>query len=456
MWFRGSLILALVSCSAYSAQQGRGARLYQAGDYAQAAEVLEAELRSGAADDQTRFWLGYTYLALRARDKAVEQFEAYLIDQPRDEDVLYALARTYAQLAEMSLQEIFRLDSRSSRAYQMRGIRFELEKSWMEALDQYAVAAKLDPSLPQIYASIGRIYKQELNNAGAAATAYLKELERFPANRDANEFFAKTLGKAEASRIVTSCYPRATAKCPVPSRKDRVRYVTFLLAQERPSEALQILLPWRAEGSANPDVYYLLGEAFTDLKVRTIRRLKSANPKSPRLHQLLAESYASTHQKAEALVEYREVLRLSPSTPGVNYEAARLLADTNPQDAVGHLLSELELDRDNHLAKSLLGRLYVVLQKPDAAVPVLREVLAARASLTDARKALGQAYAALGEHLSALHEYDQVVKAEPSDEQVHFLRAQALAQLGRHEEADNARRKHAAVLKDIRDSARIP
>jgi tetratricopeptide (TPR) repeat protein len=287
------------------AQQRSGSDLYNSGQYAEAVEVLEAELRSGAATVETRFWLGYAYLALRARDKAAEQFQAYLKERPRDEDVLYALARTYAQLAEMSLQQIFRLDPRSARAYQMRGIRFELEKSWTEALEQYQLAAKLDPSLPQLHASIGRIHRQELKDAEAARVAYAQEVKRFPASREANEFLASHSGKIGASTILAACYPRAKPTCPAPRQDEPVQYITFLLAQDRPAEALEILLPWRGKEPSNTDVYYLLGEAFTDLKVKTIRQLKAANQNSFRLHHLLAESYASTHQKAEAIKEYR-------------------------------------------------------------------------------------------------------------------------------------------------------
>ena len=59
-----------------SAQQPKGAELYKSGDYLQAASVLESELKSSERNGETRYSLGYTYLALSARDKAIEQFEA--------------------------------------------------------------------------------------------------------------------------------------------------------------------------------------------------------------------------------------------------------------------------------------------------------------------------------------------------------------------------------------------
>jgi tetratricopeptide (TPR) repeat protein len=438
----------------FSAQPPNGADLYRSGDYRQAAAVLEKELKSDQRTSETRFWLGYTYLALSARDKAVEQFEAYLKEKPSDEDVLYALARTYAQLAEMSLQQIFRLNPDSARAYQMRGIRFELESSWLEAIEQYAKAAKLDPNLPGIYASIGRIQEKELKSREAASSAYAEELRRFPVSREANEFFARTAGKPEAVKILNSCYPEARVTCPAPAQSNALQWITFLLAQNRPAEALPVLLQWRARSPSDTDAYYLLGETFTDLKVGTIRRLKSANSQSFRLHQLLAESYASTHRKADAIREYREALALAPKAPALNYELARLLADTEPEAAVKHLLAELQIDQSHYLAKNLLGRLYVLLQKPEAAIPMLQQAIEARPDMIDARKALGQAFAATGLHEKALSEYEYVARIDPRDEQVHFLRAQALSALGRPEEAAEARKQHAAVLKEIRDAAR--
>ena len=308
MWARIFIVSVFSFLAQLSAQQPKGADLYKSGDYLQAASVLESELKSSERNAETRYWLGYTYLALLARDKAIEQFEAYLKESPSDEDVLYALARTYAQLAEMSLQQIFRLDPNSARAYQMRGIRFELESSWLEAVDQYAKAAQIDPKLPGVYASIGRIREKELKDHKGAASAYAEELRRFPVSREANEFFARTAAKPEPAKILSSCYQQDGDTCPAPSEADSVSWITFLLAQNRPAEALPILLRWRAKSPSNTDAYYLLGESFTDLKVKTIRRLKDANPKSFRLHQLLAESFSSTHRKADAIREYRQEL----------------------------------------------------------------------------------------------------------------------------------------------------
>ncbi|MEJ7605267.1 MAG: hypothetical protein WKF37_03145 [Bryobacteraceae bacterium] len=46
------------------------------------------------------------------------------------------------------------------------------------------------------------------------------------------------------------------------------------MARNESDKALPELTAWREREPQNVDVYYYLGEAFTDLKVTTIRRLK--------------------------------------------------------------------------------------------------------------------------------------------------------------------------------------
>ena len=82
--------------------QASGEELYQAGRFAEARDALELEVRSATASAQTYFWLGYAELALGNKPGAIQPFEIYLKTNPKDEDVLYAVARTYAQLGDKS------------------------------------------------------------------------------------------------------------------------------------------------------------------------------------------------------------------------------------------------------------------------------------------------------------------------------------------------------------------
>ncbi|MGI8992456.1 MAG: tetratricopeptide repeat protein [Bryobacteraceae bacterium] len=409
-----AFLLLLAAIEGVSQAPEPGEALYQAGDFAKARQVLEKDIASDKAPAKAHFWLAYTYLAIGERDRAIAQFEAYLHDNPADEDALYALGKTYAQLAEMSLERIFQLDAESARAYQMRGIRFELEKSWKEAIQAYEHAIQLDPKIRGLYSSIGRIELRERGNRPAAEAAYGNEL------------------------------PALTGK-----RKTDRESGMLLMEAGKPRDSLPFLLRWRAAEPTSPDAHYYLGEAFTDLKVGTIRRLKEVNPRSYRLHQILAEDYASVHDRADAIAEYRQVIAMQPRVPGVHYELAKLLSDTSIEEAVTLLKTELLIDPQHYPAKGLLGRIYVALHQPDAAVPLLEEALAAKPDALEPRQALGQAWVAKRNFPKALECYRAVAERNPADEQIHFLLAQAYTAMGRPDEAARERALHREVLREV-------
>ena len=385
-----------------------GEQLYHAGRFAEAREALQREIRSAKATPQTYFWLGYVELALGNKPGAIQPFETYLEANPKDEDVLYAVARTHAQLAEMSLERIFALDPKSARAYQMRGIRFELEKEWPKAIESYETALKLDPRLRGVWSSIARIYARELKNATRSRAAAAQEA-RQP---------SQALGIA-------------------------------LVEKKQPRDALPHLLQWRSAQPRSPDAYYYLGEAYTDLKVDAIQRLRAVNASSYRLHQVLAESYASTHRREEAVEEYRQVLKLRPGLPGVQFELARLLTDSAPAEARALLEQELRTDPDHFAAKSLLGQLLVALHESEKAVPLLESALAARDSLAGARKALGKAFVETGKPRQGLDHLLQVAREEPDEPQIHFLLAQAYRALGLSNEAAREMALHRQVTRKL-------
>ena len=432
-------------------QADSAAALYASGRFAEARDLLELRIARNEAAGSTFFWLGYTYLALRERDHAIPHFERYLREDPANEDVLYALAKTYAELSQMSLERIFSLAPGSARAFQMRGIRFELEESWRDAIREFERAARLDGSMGGLYATIGRIYSEELHDETRALAAYRKELARSPHSGAANTFLERYYTShnqpAEAARIRKN---RDSAPKPAGDRGMGIA----LLERRQPDDSLPYLLRWRKAEPDNPDPYYYLGEAFTDLKVKTIQRLKAANPNSYRLHQILADNYVSIHKKADAIAEYRKTLEIQPAVSGVRYELARLVADTQLEEAIPLLKRELEMDPAHYLASTLLGRLYVILRRPDEALPLLETALRQRPGLMEAQKALGQAWMGKQDFARALSPLQAVAASEPEDDQIHFLLAQAWRGLGKPEEAAKEMQLHQQILRQLAESGR--
>jgi len=227
-----------------------------------------------------------------------------------------------------------------------------------------------------------------------------------------------------------------------------------LLDRRQPADSLPYLQRWRKAEPDNPDPYYYLGEAFTDLKIKTIQRLKAANPNSYRLHQILADNYVSIHKKADAIAEYRKTLEIQPAVSGVRYELARLVADTQLEEAIPLLKRELEMDPAHYLASTLLGRVYVILRRPGEALPLLETALRQRPGLTEAQKALGQAWIGKQDFARALAPLQAVAASEPEDDQIHFLLAQVWRGLGKPEEAAKEMQLHQRILRRLAEAGR--
>ena len=225
-----------------------------------------------------------------------------------------------------------------------------------------------------------------------------------------------------------------------------------LLERRQPADSLPYLLRWRKAEPNNPDPYYYLGEAFTDLKVKTIQRLQAANANSYRLHQILAGNYVSIHRKADAIAEYRKTLEMQPAVSGVRYELARLVADTQVEEAIPLLKQELEMDPGHYLASALLGRVYMVLRRPDDAIPLLETALRLHPGLAEAQKALGQASIGKQDFARALPLLQAAAVNEPEDDQIHFLLAQAWRGLGKPEEAAKEMQLHRQILRRLAES----
>ena len=136
----------------------------------------------------------------------------------------------------------------------------------------------------------------------------------------------------------------------------------------------------------------------------------------------------------------------------MRYELARLVADTQLEEAIPLLKRELEMDPAHYLASTLLGRVYVILRRPDEAIPLLETALRQRPGLLEAQKALGQAWMGKQDFARSLAPLQAVAASEPEDDQIHFLLAQAWRGLGKPEEAAKEMQLHQQILRRLAES----
>ena len=98
------------------------------------------------------------------------------------------------------------------------------------------------------------------------------------------------------------------------------------------AEATANLQAALAKRPGDVDLMYYLGRASGLLSQQAFENLRTTAPDSARAHQILGETYAVLHNAPAAEKEYREALRLRPSTPGIHLELGDLYAGLSQWD----------------------------------------------------------------------------------------------------------------------------
>jgi tetratricopeptide (TPR) repeat protein len=103
--------------------------------------------------------------------------------------------------------------------------------------------------------------------------------------------------------------------------------------------------------------------------------LLKAQPDSPELHLLWGEAYASQFQDADAEREFRRAIELSPKLPWAHFDLGLLEIHQHRLDvARQEFAAELRLHPENARARYHLAFVLLEQNKPDEAVPLLKEV----------------------------------------------------------------------------------
>lgn len=113
-----------------------------------------------------------------------------------------------------------------------------------------------------------------------------------------------------------------------------------LLSQNRPGEAVKILLPLYQQRPGDPDVAINLGGAYIlqrkwEKAARLLERATEANPDNAMLWTNLAAAYlgrlevSGPRQQERAIGAYERALALDPKAPNVHYHLGLIYKDRN-------------------------------------------------------------------------------------------------------------------------------
>jgi tetratricopeptide (TPR) repeat protein len=107
-----------------------------------------------------------------------------------------------------------------------------------------------------------------------------------------------------------------------------------------------------------------------------VARISEIDPGSYRLAQLRAGAYAADGKKTEAISELETLLEHDPRASGLHYTLGCLYIEQRRYDkALVQFLAEIRLDGPYPRTYMQLGHVYVEMQKPAEALPMLQRAL---------------------------------------------------------------------------------
>jgi tetratricopeptide (TPR) repeat protein len=237
---------------------------------------------------------------------------------------------------------------------------------------------------------------------------------------------------------------KATKNLTDPDLKKRAGLAGLRCSMTRnlPYEAVDFLQVLSRDFPRDPEVLYQETHAYSDLSIRASQDLTREAPFSYQVHELSAESMEVESKWDDAAAEYKKIIEMDPTLPGIHYRLGRvLLSKPNPppevlQDAKWNFQQELKIDPQNAGAEGVLGELARQAEQWPDAIDHFTRATKLDSGFAEAYLGLGSALLAEKRFPEAVPPLEVAVKLQPDNPGAHYNLAVALSRSGRKEDAD--------------------
>ena len=226
------------------------------------------------------------------------------------------------------------------------------------------------------------------------------------------------------------------------------------MTHNAPYDSLDFLAVLNREFPRDPEVLYAAAHAYSDLSFRVSQDLVREAPFSYQVHLLNAEALETQGKSEEAAAEYRKILEMNPTLPGIHARLGRVLlsgaqpsAETVAQ-AKKNFEDELEIDPNNATAEYVLGELAKGEGDFSGAIRHYGRATKIDAGFAEAYLGLGSAFVASKQFTEAISPLETYEKLAPDSPTGHYQLALAYAGAGRKEDAN----REAALQRDTAKS----
>ncbi len=304
----------------------------------------------------------------------------------------------------------------------------------------YLSLKKSAPAVAEIRARLGLVYFQEKQFA-LAVPELRQALKWKPALPNTELLLAMSLSElgrySEALSGLEKGF-RRTAD-PVLKRMAGLQLERSYTGLQQDQKAVAVALELAKLYPNDPEVLYHSSRLFGNFAYVTLLKLATVASDSSWRHLASGESYESQGQYNLAIFDYRKVLELDPSRPGLHYRIGRAILTQSLKenaradgagDAAKEFEAELQLDPTNGNAAYELAEILRRLEKYEQAESLFTAAINCDPQFGEAEIGLGRTLLAVAKPDQALTHLKKAVVLDPQSEVAFYHLSQACRQLG--------------------------
>jgi tetratricopeptide (TPR) repeat protein len=309
-------------------------------------------------------------------------------------------------LAIPEFRSIVALDPKNVDALGNLGVLLVFQGNYADALSPLRQALKLRPGLSKIEALLGMAEKRtgDYNNA--------------------REHLAKAFPNIEEEKIK------------IQAGMELIELYSGTGDLEKAATIVDTLV---STSPTNPQILYAAYRIHSDLSSQAMLTLTMVAPHSALMHQLMAHELVKQGDTAGAIRNYREALKIDPSTPGLHFELAEMLnsslSEAGRKEAEEEYKAALAVNSLDEKSECRLGDL--ALLRNDLQTASVHYSRALQLQPNDAEAALGLAKTLMDMNQPQKAEplLEHAVAVDPTSAVAHFRLSTVYRQSGRTADA---------------------
>lgn len=325
-----------------------------------------------------------------------------------------------------------------------------------KAIENLQKLERIAPGIAEIHADLATAY-YSLGRFDDASEQAREALKLKPSLTNAHFFLGLSLAQSDRCKEALSYLEKDYSRAPDPQMKRAVGTEALRCAmyENEADRAVDLVRLLNRDSPDDPDLLYLSSHVYSDLSTQVSQRLLKTAPESFQAHQLNAEVLAIQGKLSEAAEEYRKVLSLNPSLPGIHYQLGELLlaGERGPNtldEARQEFEDELRVHPRNSGAEYELGEMARQARQWDIAIEHFNRAVTIDPHFAEALIGLGKSLVSAGRPQEAVAPLERAVKLEPGNANAHYQLSFAYRRLGRGQEAT----KELAAYRQIHDDVR--